>query len=520
MQTESKGYSGLIAVLGLVALLVGLIVAVVLPEIRFAAWGILALGVILLATAFIMNFRRVRGAITGRRGRFGAGTTIMASIFVGVIILVNAISIGNYHRFDLTGVSQFTLTSQTKEALNNLETPVDVLFFYGVSGELDLLLKSYTENLLGEYQNYTDQLSVEFIDTDEYPERARQYGINQYGTAVFQSENHQRLVQPLEILVIEGEDIVAVEAEYAFTSAILEVTGVVQKKLYFLTGHGESNINTDYSYARESLLDNLYKVDMLDLLVTPSIPEDCTALVIAAPQNSMSDSEIEIIERYLENGGWVIILMNPDSPPEIKQLFASWGVDVKDGTVIDPSSYAAPNIDSPSITRLRNQFGLENTYFPGSTAVILQEEKENVLVLPLAWTSGDSWLESDFDYGEEPVFNNGVDTKGPLVLGVLIYAVQSGASSPEVSNTRLIVIGDSDFASNQHFYNGNNGEFFINSVNLLTLGKELISIERKVLPFRRLVISQQEKNLLRYSSIALLPLLVLVAGGIIWWRRR
>ena len=141
-------------------------------------------------------------------------------------------------------------------------------------------------------------------------------------------------------------------------------------------------------------------------------------------------------------------------------------------------------------------------------------------MLPLAWTSEDSWLETDFIYGVEPVFDDGIDTQGPLVLGVLIYAAQSGANSPEVSNTRLIVIGDSDFASNQHFYNGNNGDFFINSINLLTMGKELISIERKVLPFRRLVISQQEKNLLRYSSLALLPLLVLVAGGVVWWRRR
>ncbi|MFC1929138.1 GldG family protein [Chloroflexota bacterium] len=525
MQTERKvySYSGLIAVLGLVALLVGLIVTVVLPEIQSAAWGILALGVILLATAFIIDFRRVSSAIAGRRGRFGAGTTVMASIFVGVVLLANAISIGNYHRFDLTGVAQFTLTSQTKEALGKLETPVDVLFFYGVSGELDILLRGYAENLLSEYQNYTDQLSIEFIDTDEYPERARQYGITQYGTAVFESENQHRLVWPQEIVVIEGQEIVAVEAEHAFTSAILEVTGAVQKKVYFLTGHGESSINTDYSYAKEGLLDNLYKIGVLDLLFTRSIPEDCTALIIAAPQESINESEIEIIENYLENDGWVMILTNPDSPQEIKQLLSTQGVDIKDGTVIDPSSYAAPNIDSPSVTRIRNQFGLGTTYFPGSTAIIPQEEKEAIGILPLVWTSTDSWLERDFNPGEEPAFNEGVDTKGPLALGVLIYAAQpdaTKAASPEVPDTRLIVIGDSDFVSNQHFYNGNNGEFFLNSVNLLTQGKELISIERKVLPFRRLVISPQEMNLIRYSSIALLPLLVLVAGGIIWWRRR
>ena len=174
MQTTPRVYrfSGLIAVLGLLALLIGFIVMLLLPSIQYAAWGILVLGVLLLATAFIIDFRRVSHALTGRRGRFGAGTTVMASVFIGITILVNAISIGNYHRFDVTGVAQFTLTSQTKEVLSELETPVQVLFFstpadpYGIA--------NYITNLLAEYQNYTDQLSVEYIDPDEHPDQARQ----------------------------------------------------------------------------------------------------------------------------------------------------------------------------------------------------------------------------------------------------------------------------------------------------------------------------------------------------------
>ena len=99
MQTEPKTYrlSGLIAVLGVLTLLVGLIVMILLPSIRFAAWGLLALGILLLATAFIIDFRRVGRALTGRRGRFGVSTTVMVSIFAGIILFLNAISIGNYH---------------------------------------------------------------------------------------------------------------------------------------------------------------------------------------------------------------------------------------------------------------------------------------------------------------------------------------------------------------------------------------------------------------------------------------
>ncbi|MFC2040997.1 GldG family protein [Chloroflexota bacterium] len=523
MQTNRKvySYSGLIAVLGLVALLVGFIVTVLLPGIRLAAWGILALGIILLATAFIIDFRRVSSAIAGQRGRFSTGTTVMTSIFIGIVILVNAISIGNYLRFDATGLAQFTLTSQTKDVLGKLKTPVQAITFfvpndpYGIS--------SYASSLLTEYQNYTDQLTVESIDPDEHPDQAREYGISQYQTIVFESGNHRRSVLPQEIVG---------QAEHAFTSAILEVTGTVQKKLYFLTGHGESNINSDYSYAKEGLQDNLYQVDTLDLLITHQIPDDCAALIIAAPKKLLIDEEVKIIEDYLKNDGWVMILTNPNPSEQIEQFLIPWEVTIENGTVIDPSSYAAPSKDSPSVPRIRNFFGLSVSYFPGTTAIIPIEKDEgkekkesNIEMVPLVWSSKDSWLETAFDPAKEPALDEGVDVKGPLAIGVLLATVppEQAENAPppeETRTTRLIVFGDSDFASNQHFYNGNNGDLFLNAVNLLTVGKELITIERKVLPFRRLVIGPEETNLIRYSSIALIPLLVLIAGGIIWWRRR
>ena len=142
----------------------------------------------------------------------------------------------------------------------------------------------------------------------------------------------------------------------------------------------------------------------------------------------------------------------------------------------------------------------------------------------LARTSQDSWLETNFDPGTAPVLNEGTDVTGPLDLGLLVVMTPpldaNGNPIGTVPPTRLVVVGDSDFASNQDFYNGDNGNFLLNLVEVLTSGKELISIERKVLPFRRLVVGPEVANFIRISSIGLLPLLVLVMGGIIWWRRR
>src|SRR4030042_4409718 len=123
-------YSGLIAGLGLLALLIGLIIMVVMPGVRIAAWMTLALGVVLLASARVIDFRKVSGAVTGKRGRFSTGTTVMVFIFIGITLLVNAISISNFKRFDITELSQFTLTSQTKDVLAEMKTPVEAICFF------------------------------------------------------------------------------------------------------------------------------------------------------------------------------------------------------------------------------------------------------------------------------------------------------------------------------------------------------------------------------------------------------
>ena len=529
MQTNSTDYrfSWLAAVLGLVALVAGFIVMLLLPGIRYAAWGILALGVILLATAFILDFRRVGRALAGKRGRFGVGTTVMAAIFIGIILFVNAISIGSYHRFDATSLAQFTLAPQTKEVLTELNTPVQALCFFVPNDPYGLT--TYATALLTEYQNYTDQLSVEYIDPDEHPDQARAYGVTQYQTVVFESQDQRRLVPPTQLFTYDDSgNLSGIEAEHPFTSAILEVTGKVQKKVYFLTGHGESSLSAEYSYAAEGLRDDLYLVETLNLLNTPSIPEDCAALLIAAPQQSMISSEIEIIKHYLNAGGQVLILINPGFPQDIGQLVSSWGINIEDGTTIDTSSYLDPNKDIPTVTDERCAFGLPATYFPGVVALIPQEEaqeREDLEMLPLVWTSKESWLEQDIDPEQEPVFNEGTDRKGPFSLGVLIVAAPTeglggGEPTAESKMVRLVIIGDADFATNTHYYNGNNSDLFLNSVSWLTEETELISIRHNVLPFRRLIVGSEAATFINYSSIGLLPVLILIVGGIIWWRRR
>ncbi len=528
--------TGMIAVMGVVTLLVGWVVRLVVPEIRFVAWGLLAVGVVLILVAVILDYRRVGRALVSRRGRFGTGTTLMVSVFTGIILLINGISIGNYHRFDTTGLAQYTLASQTKEMLKDLDEDVEIIKFFVPNDATGG--SSYATSLLDEYANFTDRLDIKTVDPDEHPDQARNHGITEYQQAFFSTYGIS--AQTVVFIGSAGERFVGLEmiiseAEHAFTRAILEVTGTTQLRIYFVTGHGEGSIYDTsplgFSSAREGLLDNLYQTTELDLLQVDQVPDDAAALALVAPTRDqpLTERETELILRYLLDGGRLLVLANPDRPDEINQIVAAWGILVDRHTLVDPSSYTAPNLDTPSVDRTRNAFGLATTYFPGATAIIpAGAALQYAQMQPLLWTSEDAYLDEDYDPDVPSQYDEETDSKGVQIIGAMIAMVPPQPEDPDEPvtipedyvDTRLIVLGDSDFASNKHFFNGGNGDLFLNSISWLTAGTELISIDRKFLQTRRLILRPEAKVFIDISSTALLPLLVFAAGGIIWYRRR
>jgi len=503
----------LLAILGFACQLAGFILGLIIPGLREYAWGILALGSAILAVAVGLDFKRVRGVLVSRRGKFGLNSIVKVSLFCGIVLITNAISIGTYHRFDFTGWAQFTLTSQTKEVLAGLRQPVEILTFF--TPTVPIPVSSYAKHLLSEYRNFTDQLTVKNIDPDLNPDQARQYRVDQagalYGVVVFRGRQGQRRVY--------GPQITA-EAEHAFTSAILEVSGTKQKKVYFLTGHGEHHIDSDYKIAASGLRDNLIEVGTLELRKESTIPEDAAALIMAGPRKIPTNGEQEILKDYLKNNGRLLILWNPDPPRWLRQLLAEWSLTIEDGTIIDSASYVAPNPDTPLVPGDRNSFQLAETYFPGAAAVLPGKMiPGGLVILPLVWTSPESWIDKNYAFGKKPRFDEKLNRKGALPIGVLVSTTPVN-QAPVAGGTRMVLIGDSDFAANAHFRNGNNSDLFLTAVNWLTAGEEIISVDRKALVTRRLLLNPEQERFLHVSSIGLLPLILLIAGGYVWWRRR
>ena len=286
-------------------------------------------------------------------------------------------------------------------------------------------------------------------------------------------------------------------------------------------------------------------------------------LVIAGPTSDLLEGEAEVLDDYLrplitgdllspiiKPGGKILMLLDPETPQSFRDFLARWGAVLGDGHIIDLSRSAGDNNEIafiardqyfPAVPQLTDR--LDTTYFPGVTALkpaedvvffpeLTQEEEDEqqedeppstTVGAALALTSENSWL---IDDPTRNVPNEETDEQGPFFPAVVFsgYAPVGEEVNPGLANVvepaRLVIYGDSDFATNRYFYTSSNSDLFLNSVNWLVGDEDLTSIRPKPVAPRTLVVTSTERNFIRYTSWFLLPALMAVAGGYVWWRRR
>ena len=117
------------------------------------------------------------------------------------------------------------------------------------------------------------------------------------------------------------------------------------------------------------------------------------------------------------------------------------------------------------------------------------------------------------------------ETPGPLPVAVAVEAVGELAGGiysdgDDLVSTNMIMIGDTDFASNNYFGSANNADLFVNAINYLAKDFELISIRAKTQADRQLFLTKNERDFVRWSGWLLMPTLISLFGFWTWWRRR
>jgi ABC-type uncharacterized transport system involved in gliding motility auxiliary subunit len=538
--SKLKKYRNLTAVLGLISLFLAGLVGFFLPELIDSVVGLLLLGLMLLTISVLGSLTAIKEFMAGKRSRYWLNTMAMIAVFIAGMIMANYLGATHHRRFDLTASDRFTLADQTINIIKGLESPIQAIGFFSDDPHHHRV-RAAARNLFEEYRHFNRRFSFKFVDPEVRPAVARQYRVSADGSIVFVSGSRQKTVREIN--------------EQTFTSALLEVTGIQTKKIYFSSGHGERDINdhgpAGCDLARRGLIRELYQVETLHPASTAVIPADCAVLVIAGPQKAFQSWETEAIKNYLRRNGKVLLLVDPNPPAEVNLILRDWGITIGKGRITEQKAYAVPDKNTPAVFKgnyppVIITTGLDTTYFREATAVMLTGElsrvlkndtegqddranwpltpieHENLVILPAVLTTTASWLQQSVHEADAAKIGK---IKGPLALASLVIArapliAQESVDLVNQKLTRLAIFGDSDFISNAHIPNGGNGDLFLNAVSWLAEEASLINIRPKQVTFTRLVISAGEQRFIRYSSVGLLPLLALIVGVGLWWRNR
>ncbi len=475
------------------------------------AWakGLLIGGVVVGALFVLVHPAQVRAALTGRTTRYGSNAAVMSVALIGILILLNYLG-GRYHyRYDATELKEHTLSPQSVQVLAELDESISIVGFFSAD---DYRRESF-EELLDQYVEESDLLSYSVIDADREPLKASQYEPVPYGGLVMQSGERVERVYTLD--------------EQDITSAILKVSREEQKVIYFLTGHQERDpygYDTDgYSDVAQALGGQNYNVRELNLAVTTTVPSDASVLVVAGPQTELLEEERARLRAYLRQGGKALIMQDPLYETGLNDVLADWYVRFGDGAVVDPASSLMGSVASPVVSAYRfSQItkDLPMAFFPLARSIEQtgQDTTGTVTFTPLAETSPQSWAELDTETAQVEL-DEGVDTSGPLALVATIEApalLDAAASA----STRLVLIGDSDFAANEFVRSLGNGTLILNTVNWLAEEESLIAIGPKSTQPRNVFLSQVQANATFFVSVILIPLGLLIAGVVVWWQRR
>ena len=329
--------------------------------------------------------------------------------------------------------------------------------------------------------------------------------------------------------------IVGFRGEEMISSAIMNVVYKKRPAVYFLAGHGELSLNDTRKQVGLSSLG--YKVvhdniEAYTLVLTKQtgIPKDCAALVVIGPTKKIAPSEIDMISTYLEQGGRLLLLLDPRAESGLEPLLQKWNVkleqDMVVGLTLTGRETLVINYGRHPIT---DNFQNVTTmfYLPRSVEPFVTPDKEDRAadrphVTVLAVVGKEGWSEVSLD--QRPFkFDKDGDRKGPIAVAVAVERGSVSGIDLKITPTRLVVFGDSYFISNGALSNGIGGniDIFMNSLNWLLERNSMLNIGPKVPGELRLEMnSAQLRNSYILVGIALPAIIALFGIVIVWIRRR
>ncbi len=466
------------------------------------------------------GFPGARSEGAKRSARLGVNAAVSIVVLAAILIFLQTLAAFHGASFDTTANRRFSLSPQTTKILDRLAQDVVFTCFF----KSDSPARTTVADLLDAYAGETPRVKYSFIDPDKDPVAARRYRIRNYGAIVVQSGGAEEQFSQI--------------TEEKFTNAILKVTRGAAKVICSLTGHGEKSIDDAQAEGLSGLKAAVeaegYRMRNL-ITLRDSIPPDCAILLIAGPAQDLYDAERGMIERYLAAGGGVLMLVDPlVDVPRIDAIAASFGIEITGSIIVDR---IAQLVSGNHLTPVVNQYGNHPivadfrvaSFFPQARAILAAKKAPaGTEVETLASTGASAFGETDLAGVLEGKTQMEPERDLPGPLGVAAVAKKQidsapaggGASGGERRFGRIVVFGDSDFASNAYLDLSGNRDLVLNAIGWLAEEEDLIAVRAKDPVSQPVVLNMRQGRTVFWLPVVILPAAVGCVGAIVLIRRR
>jgi ABC-type uncharacterized transport system involved in gliding motility auxiliary subunit len=438
---------------------------------------------------------------------------LFALLLVLAAAAIGYLSTRYAHQADWTANGRTSLSAESRAVLARFDGPVEIVSYANPQGDL----RQTVAGFLQRYQAVKSDLTLRFVDPQLDPAKMRELGITVDGALILHYKDREQRLDEL--------------SERSLTNALERLLRGSDRIVAFVTGDGErradGQANADLGTFMAQLEARGMRAVPLNFAQVTAVPEHTDLVVLASPSLALPPGAVQALVAYVQNGGNLLWLSEPANDDlGLKPLADALGVRVLPGVLVDGSGTAL-GLHDPRLIALGDYppqaitrgFTL-TTLFPQASA-LAKVTQGDWAVTPFLRSGAQSWTEF------QPIDNNkpsdirfdadAGELKGPLDFG---FALSRLSPSPDKSEQRAVVIGDGDFLSNTFLGNGGNRALGERVFDWLLGDDKLVELPPRGAPDRLLPISQTELNALSFGFLVALPLLLLLIGGLIVWRRR
>jgi ABC-type uncharacterized transport system involved in gliding motility auxiliary subunit len=441
--------------------------------------------------------------------------SLFVLLFLALIGLIGAVTREFSVSRDVTQGARNTLTEGSINVLKQMKLPVHITIYASKDDTSKEPYRKKYSDFVGRYQRAKPDITLEFIDPAEQPKLAQDAGIKADGEFVVEyAKRTEHIIPPF--------------VEQDMTNVLVRLSRSNERPVMYLDGHGERSLigvkNHDIGEFGKQLEKRGFKFANPDLTIAQSVPMNGAMLIIASPQIDLSEIEVKKIREYLNAGGNLLWLLDDDNLHGLKPIAEHLGLTVSPGMVMDLSS---AQYGADAKVAFANVYGehaitknfMLRTLFPEARKVDAHDSYENGWqVTHLIEVAPNGWLEKGKIDGKVS-FDAKQDEHGPINIAVALERIYGKKGQ------RIVVVGNGNFLSNTFITNGGNLDLGVNIINWLAGDDSLITIQPKPLKDVNMIIPDTNSGRILAWFIFngfqyFIPLFFVIAGMVIWWRRR